>query len=124
MKQQCYCPGGGAVHGFILSRDKRTGPGRHGPFSTSPLPSPAPLFNHPPPRLQELRLGDVGALVADYRRLARAGFAAALRERPGDAADLSRMPGRFMHLRAEDLRMHEVATLLEEYRALLASQFG
>ncbi|KAL6782761.1 hypothetical protein ACKKBG_A08020 [Auxenochlorella protothecoides x Auxenochlorella symbiontica] len=73
---------------------------------------------------EELRLGDVGALVADYRRLARAGFAAALRERPGDAADLSRMPGRFMHLRAEDLRMHEVATLLEEYRALLASQFG
>lgn len=60
-------------------------------------------------------------LLTDYRRLARAGFAAALK---ADGGPPETLPGRFMHLRAGDLRMQDVPLMLDEYRVLLTQQFG
>lgn len=38
--------------------------------------------------------------------------------------EMPSVPCRFMHLQAQDLRMREVGLILDEYRLLLASQFG
>lgn len=77
---------------------------------------------------QDLRIGELPVLMADYRRLARVGWAMALRERGVEALLAQQqqapaaMPGRFLHLAAEDLRMREVPDVLADYQLLLASQ--
>ncbi|PRW60075.1 rab9 effector with kelch motifs [Chlorella sorokiniana] len=72
---------------------------------------------------EQLRLGELPVLMADYRRLARLGWAEVLRVRGPDAlADPSlQMPGRYMHLSAEDLRLREVPDVLADYQMLYAS---
>ncbi|KAL4431596.1 hypothetical protein ABPG77_001438 [Micractinium sp. CCAP 211/92] len=72
---------------------------------------------------QQLRLGDLPVLMADYRRLARLGWGMLLRERGPDALSDPglQMPGRFMHLPAEELRMREVPEVLADYQFLYAS---
>ena len=67
-----------------------------------------------------MRIGDVAVLLRDYRRLARVGWAAALAA--GGAAVLAddvALPGRFMHFEWAEVRMREVAALLQDYRELL-----
>lgn len=86
------------------------------------------------PPAQELRLGELPVLMADYRRLARVGWAHAVQQAGGLEAllagepaagegsggggggssgwDLLQMPGRFLHLRADELRMREVGALV------------
>lgn len=68
----------------------------------------------------ELRLGELPALMADYRRIAVIGWAALLEQsgpetlvRP-DVAFL----GRYVHLTAEDIRLKEIDGILEDYRRL------
>jgi hypothetical protein len=76
----------------------------------------------------ELRLGDVPLLLADYRRLARLGWAAALAGAGGadggGALSVAAVPGRFFHFTADEVRLREVAPLLEDYRTLLALAAG
>eukprot|EP00887_Chlorella_sp_A99_P006672 scaffold3.g6672.t1 len=75
-------------------------------------------------RAEDLRLGEVHALMEDYRRLARVGWALVLQER-GAAALLdpaTHVPGRFMHLQAGDLRVRECAAVLDDYRQLVLAQ--
>ncbi len=92
--------------------------------------------------MQELRLGDLPILMADYRRLARVGWALAVQQQggldallqggvesaggndgafgaAGGAGDPLLMPGRFLHLSAEELRMREVPEILTDYQLLL-----
>ena len=94
--------------------------------------------------MQDLRLGDLPILMADYRRLARVGWALAVQQQGGldallqggvesaggngstggaaagaAAVDPLLMPGRFLHLTAEELRMREVPEVLTDYQLLL-----
>ncbi|KAL4458993.1 hypothetical protein ABPG75_013858 [Micractinium tetrahymenae] len=71
----------------------------------------------------QLRLADLPVLMADYCRLARLGWSMLLRERGPDALAEPglQMPGRFMHLPAEELRMREVPEVLADYQFLYAS---
>jgi hypothetical protein len=65
-------------------------------------------------------LGDLEALMADYRAMATAGWAAAAREGGAEALLSGSLPGRFMHFSAGELRMREVRALLEDYKVLAA----
>ncbi|KAI3436230.1 hypothetical protein D9Q98_002284 [Chlorella vulgaris] len=71
----------------------------------------------------QLRLGDLPVLMADYRRLARLGWGMLLRERGVEALAEPglQLPGRYMHLSAEDLRMREVPQVLADYQLLYVS---
>jgi hypothetical protein len=75
---------------------------------------------------EDLRLGDVPVLLADYRRLARMGWAAAMAaggaQALGPEAEDVLFPGRFYHFAAPEVRLKEVAAVLEDYRLLLAAQ--
>ncbi len=57
---------------------------------------------------------------------AAVGWSGACRERGVEALSAGgvEMPGRFLHLGFEDLRMRDVAPLLADYRALLAATAG
>lgn len=74
----------------------------------------------------DLRLGELPVLMADYRRLARVGWAMVLRERgvEGLLDPAATQPGRFMHLAPGELRVKEVEEVLADYRQLLAAQGG
>lgn len=71
----------------------------------------------------ELKLGALPALMRDYRRLARAGWAAALSTLGPEALmqDDVLMLGRYMHWSADDVRMRDVGPILEDYKGLLAA---
>lgn len=72
---------------------------------------------------EELKLGAIPALLADYRRLARVGWVQALSDLGPEAlcsTDLG-LPGRFLHFTANDVRLRDVADVLEDYRVLLAA---
>jgi hypothetical protein len=70
-----------------------------------------------------LKLGSLPILMNDYRRIARAGWASAVATLGAEAllhAD-TLMIGRYMHYAAEDVRMKDVALILNDYRQLLAA---
>jgi hypothetical protein len=70
----------------------------------------------------ELKLGSVSILMTDYRRIARSGWAAAVAALGPEALlHTDTMIGRYMHWTAEDIRMKDVALILEDYRGLLAA---
>ncbi|KAG7669580.1 hypothetical protein Ndes2526B_g05921 [Nannochloris sp. 'desiccata'] len=71
----------------------------------------------------ELKLGSLPILMTDYRRIARAGWAVAVATLGPDALfhTDTLLSGRYMHWTAEDIRMKDVASILEDYRKLLAA---
>jgi len=71
----------------------------------------------------ELKLGSIPALLYDYKRLARVGWAAALSELGPEglaSAELA-LPGRFLHFSVDDVRLKDVAAILDDYRTLMAA---
>ena len=84
---------------------------------TARLPERRPLA---PGCLQELQIGSLYVLMDDYRRLARVGWAVALQAHGPEALmdPGLRLPGRFMHLSAGELRVKDVGEVLQDYRAL------
>jgi hypothetical protein len=75
---------------------------------------------------QQLSLGNIPVLLADYRRLARCGWALALASQGSEALGRDKLPllGRFMHFKADDLRMGDIGPLLTEYAALVEMDDG
>ena len=74
-----------------------------------------------------LKLGDLEALLADYRALSVAAYssAAAAAASGGLPGSLLALPGRrFLHFRREQLRVSDVPFLLDDYRNLLAAVSG
>ena len=75
--------------------------------------------------VQELSMGDYTALMDEYRRLAQGGMSRLSQRLPeGQQQSLSAyqghlIPCKLAHLTASDLRMSDLSTLLDEYRALL-----
>ena len=67
----------------------------------------------------DLRLGELPALMRDYRRMAVVGWAALLEQGPEALVrpDVE-FPGRYVHLIAEDIRLKEVDGILQDYRHL------
>ncbi len=71
----------------------------------------------------ELKLGSVATLMTDYRRVSRAGWAAAVATLGPEALlhTDTLMIGRYMHWAAEDVRMKDVGLILEDYKGLLSA---
>lgn len=71
----------------------------------------------------EIKLGSLPILMTDYRRIARSGWAAAVATLGPEALlhTDTLLIGRYMHWTAEDIRMKDVALILEDYRGLLAA---
>lgn len=69
----------------------------------------------------ELRIGHIPVLMADYRRLARGGWAVALANDGPEALtqpDFA-FPGRFMHFTAQDVRLKDIGPILTDYKSLV-----
>jgi hypothetical protein len=69
----------------------------------------------------ELRIGHIPVLMADYRRLARMGWAVVLSNSGPEALsqpDLA-LPGRFMHFAAQEVRLKDIGPILMDYKDLL-----
>lgn len=103
-------------------------PGAGPPSSSGPPPAPSRETLARTARqflstceAREVCLGDLEALVADYRRWAVVGWRQALER--GDA-EVPPPLGRFLHVSAGDLRVRDVPDLLNEYRKLVAGITG
>ena len=70
----------------------------------------------------ELKLGVLPVVMRDYKRLARAGWAAAIAEYGPEALvrDDVVLMGRYLTWNVDDVRLRDVGDILEEYRRLVA----